>query len=261
MSPPTRPGAEPPFYTFTPTRAGEGVMRPAAAPPREPFFTAAPQVGRVGDGVRLGGEAAPSRSVRRAPRPRQLPPQPPTPSPFAQPDLWDSLTLAGVMFLGTVKVSGDPVGVDLDVTKSSGRDGSRVRDKGAKPAKVKLTLALWDEITWTLWDALLPVIDPRRQVGRRTPVDVAHPALSQRGIGKLYIEAIAFPDVKDSGLVEVVVQAYEFMPPSSRATGRTAQPQTQAQARGIADFRTAFTDIERPPANAPARPSTSAIDP
>lgn len=252
-----------PFYAppaLAPPQSGvrrAGDLRDPAPP--EPFYTA-PAAPAVGDGVRLApGQTPASRSVRRAPRPRQLPPQPPTPSPFAQPDLWGSLTLAGVMFLGTVKVSGDPVGVDLDVTKSSGRDGSRVRDKGAKPAKVKLTLALWDEITWTSWDALLPVIDPRRQVGRRTPVDVAHPALSQRGIGKLYIEAIAFPDVKDSGLVEVVVQAYEFMPPSGRATGRTAQPQTQA--RGIADFRTAFTGIERPPANAPARPSTSAIDP
>lgn len=252
-----------PFYAppaLAPPQSGVRRAGDLRAPaPAEPFYTA-PADPVVGDGVRLlpGQTRTPSRSVRRAPRPRQLPPQPATPSPFAQPDLWDSLTLAGVMFLGTVKVSGDPVGVDLDVTKSSGRDGSRVRDKGAKPAKVKLTLVLWDEVTWTSWDALLPVIDPRRQVGRRTPVDVSHPALSQRGIGKLYIEAIAFPDVQDSGRVEVVVQAYEFMPPSSRATGRTAQP---APARGIADFRTAFAGIERPPANAPARPSASNIDP
>lgn len=254
--PPLAPDA--PFYSpnLAPPQSGvrrAGDQRDPANP--EPFYTAPPEAS-PGDGVRLPAGTPPRRSTVRRPRPRQLPPYASTPSPFAQPDLWDTLSIAGVTFLGLVKVSGDPVGVDLDTTKSSGRDGSRIRDKGVKPAKVKLTLKIWDEVTWVSWDALMPVIDPRRQVGRRTPVDVAHPALAQRGVSRLYIEAIAFADVKDDGLVEVVINAYEFMPPSTRATGRTARP-----ALTVAGFRTAFTGTERPPANAPQRPSVANIDP
>jgi len=264
MSPPPVTPPEP-FYSpgaaLAPPQAGvrrAGDQRPLATP--EPLY-AAPAEPAVGDGVRLPAGTPPRRSSVRRPRPRQLPPQPATPSPFAQPDLWDTLSIAGVLFLGIVKVSGDPVGVDLDVTKSSGRDGSRVRDKGVKPAKVKLTIRIWDEETWVSWDALLPVIDPRRQVGRRTPVDAAHPSLSQRGISRLYIEAISLPDVKDDGSVEYTINAIEFMPTGTRPTGRTATAATRGTALSITGFRTAFVGTERAPANAPRPPSVANIDP
>lgn len=163
-----------------------------------------------------------STSVRRPPAPYRRPPPASTPWPFDAPDLWDSLTLAGVGFLGIVEVSGDPIGVELDIAKPSGRDGGTIRDKGTKLAKVKLTLSMWDAETWASWDAMLPVIDPRRQVGRRTPVDVDHPALAQRGIGRVYVEAIGLPKIKD-GTVTVEVNCIEFRPPSPRTTSRTAR--------------------------------------
>lgn len=217
----------------------------------EPFYRP-PQ---VGDGVLRPGFTLPVRSVRRRPRPN-LPPIVSTPSPYAQPDLWDTVILAGVIFLGLAVVGGDALGVDLDVTKSSGRDGSRVRDKGVKPGKVKITLRFWDEVTWVSWDALLPVIDPRRQVGRRTPVDVSYPALTQRNVTRVYIETIGLVEWKDDGTGSVVVNAIEFREPSARATGRTAR-----QTRTIDSFGTAFSGLEVPPANAPAPPSQTNTGP
>jgi len=197
-----------------------------------------------------GGVREVSQRVRRPPAPYRRPPPPSTPWPFDAPDVWDTLTLAGVGFLGVAEVDGDPIGVELDVSKPSGRDGGTIRDKGVKLAKLKFKLAMWDLEGWASWDALLPVIDPRRQVGRRTPVDVEHPALAQRGIGRVYIESIALPKVKE-GAVEVLIHAIEFRPPSARPTSRTARrPAAGADLGNNADV---FVGIERP-----AAPSTSA---
>lgn len=203
----------------------------------------------AGAGVRPDATSS-SQRVRRPPAPYRRPPAASTPWPFDAPDLWDTLTLAGVGFLGVAEVDGDPIGVDLDVSKPSGRDGGTIRDKGVKLAKLKFTLRMWDLEGWASWDALLPVIDPRRQVGRRTPVDVEHPALAQRGIGRCYIETISLPKVKD-GLVDVVINAIEFRPPSPRPTSRTAaRPATYIE--GNATAFTGLVAVEHP-----AAPSTA----
>lgn len=202
----------------------------------------------AGSGVRAESS---SQRVRRPPAPYRRPPPASTPWPFDAPDLWDTLTLAGVGFLGTAEVDGDPIGVDLDVSKPSGRDGGTIRDKGVKLAKLKFTLRMWDAEGWASWDALLPVIDPRRQVGRRTPVDAEHPALAQRGIGRVYVETIALPKVRD-GLVDVVINAVEFRPPSPRPTSRTAR-RTTPDIGGNGTGFTGLVGVEHP-----AAPSTSA---
>lgn len=251
MPPPTR---VPPLYgdgqdLYQRPGTGDMLRRP------EPFY----RPPTAGDGVlRRGFTPSPNRSTRRRPRP-QLPPIVSTPSPYQEPDLWDTLTIAGVTYLGLVVVGGDPPGVELDVAKPSGRDGAPVRDKGVKPGKIKLTLRFWDDVSWGSWDALLPVIDPRRQVGRRTPVDVAHPALAQRNITRIYVENIGFPDWKDDGTGTVAINCIEFHPPSGASTGRTAR--TAAQTRTVESFGTAFTGLETPPTNAPAPPSTTNTGP
>lgn len=259
MPPPRRPGAPAPAgsdpYYNAPSNTPWAPRNPT--PGITPDFYRPPA---IGEGTVLR-DPAPRPAGRRArPRPVALPPIVSTPSPYQDPGLWDSLFLAGNLYLGTVKVGGDALGVDLDVSKSSGRDGSHVRDKGIKPGKVKITVAIWDEVTWASWDALLPTIDPRRQVGRRTPIDVGHPALSQRNVSRVYIESISYPDVKDTGLIEVTINGIEFRPPSRAATGHTATTRTGPLT--IEGFRTAFTGTERvPTANAPAPPSTNNTGP
>ena len=257
MPPPRRSEANPytqdpePFYT-----------PPGSAPRRPDPIYAPPPPTPVGLGVlRPENLRDPRQSGRRArPRPVALPPIVSTPSPYSQPDLWDTLHLAGVTFLGLVVVGGDALGVDLDVSKSSGRDGSHVRDKGIKPGKIKITVRIWDDVSWGSWDALLPVIDPRRQVGRRTPIDVSHPALSQRNVSRIYVESIGYPELNANGLTEVAITGYEFRPPSRTNTGHTATT-ARTGALTIEGFRTAFTGTERAPANAPAPPSTTNTGP
>lgn len=195
---------------------------------------------------------------RRIARSEVRPPAASTPSPFAQPDLWDALGIAGVLFLGIVKVSGEPIGVDLDVRKHAGADGGTIRDKGFKLAKVKITLRIWDEETWVSFDGLLPAIDPRRQAGRRTPVDIDHPSLAQRGVWKVYVESIGLPDVKDDGSVEVAINALEFHPPSGANVARTARASASPD---IGANRTAFTGLEQAPPSATPPSTTGAASP
>lgn len=238
---------EPTFYEPSGRGTGLGVLRDPPAP--EPPYWHAPLL--------LPGQTAPAPRSRgrRLAVPTNRPPAASTPSPYTQPGLWDSFLLAGVLFLGLVKVSGE-LGVDLDVRKHAGRDGGTIRDKGFKLAKFKIVLRIWDEETWTSFDGLLPAIDPRRQVGRRTPVDVDHVALAQRGVYRVYIEAISLPDAKDDGTIEVTIDALEFHPPSGAGVARTARATPDIGAN-----RTAFTGLEAPPPGATPPSTTTAIDP
>lgn len=236
---------------YDPRATGLGVLRDPPAP--EPLYWRAP--------MRIPGQVYPTSRGRRLAQPTHRPPAASTPSPYAQPGLWDTFYLAGWMFLGLVQIRGD-LGVDLDVRKHSGGDGGTIRDKGFKLGELKITLRIWDEETWASFDGMLPAIDPRRRVGRRTPVDVDHVALAQRGVYRVYIETISLPDtskLKDEGVVEYTINAIEFHPPTGTNASRTARATPSTP--DIGANRTAFTGLETPPAWSTPPSTTQAIDP
>lgn len=179
---------------------------------------------------------------RRPGAPAQPPPLPAVPSPFEAPGQWDTLTIAGVLFLGLVRVSG-ATGNALDVKKHKGRDGGRISDSGAVAAELTLHFRFWDRETWASWDQVFAAIDPQRTVERRAPVDVSHPALAQRRIGRVYVKKVSIPERQQGGEWHAEATVIQWLPSMTDRAGRTVTRTPTAQGGGIGDRATAFTGL------------------
>lgn len=152
-------------------------------------------------------------------RPHAPPPAPIVPSPFERPGLWDTFTIAGVLFLGLVEIDGE-VGNEVQSKKHGGRDGGRNTDKGATAAEFPIVFRVWDAVTWASWNQVFRAINPRRPVEERGPVDVTHPALAEKGIRRVYVEKVSFP--KRSGQeYHFTVKVKEDFPSTPDRQGRS----------------------------------------
>lgn len=151
-----------------------------------------------------------SRSRRRGTS-GAAPPPPAVPSPFARPSQWDTITLAGVLFLGLASVKGATANA-VSVKKHKGRDGGRVTDGGAVAAELSVTFRMWDAETWASWDQVFALIDPQRTPDRRAPVDVSHPALAQRNIRRVYVKEVSIPERQSDGEWHVTAKVIQWLP-------------------------------------------------
>lgn len=181
---------------------------------------------------------------RRPAAPAQPPPLPAVPSPFEAPGQWDTLTIAGVLFLGLASVKG-ATGNALDVKKHKGRDGGRISDSGAVAAELTITFRFWDRETWASWDQVFYAIDPQRTVERRSPVDVSHPAFAQRRIGRVYVKEVSIPERQQGGEWRAEAKVIQWLPSMTDRTGRsvTRTPRAAAGAGGVGTRATAFTGL------------------
>ena len=184
------------------------------------------------------GRVRHSRSGRQG-EPAMPPPAASTPSPFASPGLWDAITIAGVLFLGVATPDG-ATGNALDVKKSKGRDGGKISDSGAVCAEFTILFRVWDEVTWASWEQVFRAIDPQRIPDRRTPVDVTHPALAQRGITRIYVKKVSLPKRVGSEW-QFTADVIQHMPGLSDPNGRSVT--RAAAAPTLANTTTAFTGL------------------
>lgn len=182
-----------------------------------------------------------SRGRRRGAQ-RAQPPPPDTPSPYERPSAWDTVTIAGNLFLGLASIKGK-TGNDVEKKKHKGRDGHRVTDKGAEASEFQIVFRYWDRATWASWCQVLAAIDPQRPVEQRTPVDVTHPALVQRRINRVYVKAISFPEQGREGWT-VTVDVIQWLPPAEGRNGRSVTRSPTANAGGIGSNGTAFSGLE-----------------
>jgi hypothetical protein len=198
-----------------------------------------------------------SRSAQEA-APGMPPPAASTPSPYSAPATWDTLTIHNVLFLGVVTIDGD-TGNALDVKHAKGRDGGRITDSGAEAAEFTITFRWWDEVTWASWCQVFAAIDPQRQVDRRNPLDVSHPALAQRGITRLYVKSVSFPKQGREGWT-ATAKVIQWIP--SLTAPRTGRSVTRTpQGPDVASNRTAFSGLEDAPENQPDDPAETDTGP
>ncbi len=175
------------------------------------------------------------------------------PSPFDDPDAWDTLDIGGVVFTGTFKFSGTALKRKLDRRHAAGRDGARIRDKGYDVAQLGLALRCTEPEHWTELEALVALLFPRsRDATRRNAHTCDHPALALAGITKVYATEMDVADPDDKGAVNVSIKLVEYRDEAqSRNVSRTprAAPDIGANA-------TAFTGTEAAPPAAPTPPAT-----
>lgn len=222
-------------------------------------------LGQGGDGPAGFGADGPdgparvrrARGARRG-APGLPPPAPSTPSPFTAPSLWDTLTINNVLFLGLVTIEGDTANA-LDVKHPKGRDGGKITDSGAVCAELTLAFRWWDEVTWASWCQVFAAIDPQRQPDERTPLDVSHPALAQRGITRLYVKSVSFPKPGRDGWT-CTVRVIQWMPAltAPRTGGSVTRTPTGP---AVSANRTAFSGLESAPENQPDDPAVTDAGP
>jgi hypothetical protein len=141
------------------------------------------------------------------------------------PDEWDFITINGV----TLPLASDPdgeIGRKLDVKYRAGADGGTITDKGLEACKIKIGVLLWTRDHLRAWDALLPVLGPRKRLRDRAPLAVYHPVLEQIEVRRIYVESVsALKRGSTIGTREATITAHEYAPPSTRRGGNTRRIQ------------------------------------
>jgi hypothetical protein len=77
-------------------------------------------------------------------------------------DLWDTVFLGAEPLPGIARVTGSH-GRKLDVKSPPGRNGATITDKGYQPAKVEITLKLWEKAQLEAWFRIAPTLTYRRE--------------------------------------------------------------------------------------------------
>lgn len=144
-----------------------------------------------------------------------------------EPEIWDTITIAGKVLPGLCVVDGQR-GRKLDKKNAKGADGATISDDGADPTDVDIKLVLATRQQWIDYQRIVPLLDPATNKGKAKPVDVSHPALALHGINSIYIEKLSFPKPgSDRQTREVTIKATGWLPaPKSPEKSKSKTPES-----------------------------------
>lgn len=139
------------------------------------------------------------------------------------PLVWDTVEIAGKKFPGVATIRGPGLKRKIDVKKPKGSDGASLKDEGIEPAKLEITLLIWNRFFWEQLQGLIPIITPRKKGGARRPTTIVHPLTRLLNITNIYIDGIPIPEHdKQNGFLRVKFTAIEWFPapkPVRKAAG------------------------------------------
>ena len=146
----------------------------------------------------------------------------PLPHWTEQPDVWDTLSLAGIAVPGvaTVDVSR---GLEIDKKKAKGTRKMVFTIQGVKSAEINIHIEVNTPDEWTALQQLIAVIEPKAGTGKNEgiPVDIAHPVTAARGIRSILIEDVIGPTKTPDGksFCSLKIKGSEFDAPPKPTTG------------------------------------------
>lgn len=142
-----------------------------------------------------------------------------------EPEIWDTITIAGKVLPGLCVVDGQR-GRKLDKKNPKGCDDATISDDGAEATDIDIKLVLATRQQWIDYQRIVPLLDPAINKGKAKPVDVSHPALALHGVTQIYIEKLSFPKPgSDRQTREVTIKAVGWLPaPKSPAKSKSATP-------------------------------------
>lgn len=166
-----------------------------------------------------------------------------------EPEAYDVVDIAGHRF-HVANVGGD-CGIKMDVKTAPGVDGTTIKYQGVEPAKVTLTLLLWQEEHLRAFEALIRLIRPKAAKAPPSPVEIVHPLLELYGLRQFYVERPSLPTRAAGGHFEVTLGCVEWF--SAPKAAKAAKPRVGTTtvngvpAGGVSTYYT-------PPAGTPGGP-------
>ena len=170
-------------------------------------------------------------------------------TPAAENQEWDTLILGGEVFPGVATISGSGLKRKIDIKKPKGSDGASLKDEGYEPAKLAVELLIHRIADWDLLQALLPIINPRKKGGVRSPLSITHPVTRSLGINSIYVDSIpVFEHDKRNQWIKFRFTAIEWFPgpkpvkkgAGSKGSNKADEQKTDEAAEAIEDAVAGF---------------------
>lgn len=148
-------------------------------------------------------------------------------------DAWDRLKFAGVLFTGTVEVSGTPWKKKHSRRSPRGRNGGRTVAHGWDLGAWTITLTSTNDEEDAQLAALIEAVTtsaPSSQDARALPIE--HPALAVKGVSQVLFEEGDVPEPDPGGTMTWTFKVTEYRPPLPRDVTRSPAPARQGPDQG-----------------------------
>lgn len=179
------------------------------------------------------------------------------PNAFDNPELYESIVLAGVRSPGVVTISGHDRVTDWDVKAASGQAGASTTLKGEKPAEITCSFFLVRDLTLGIddlerWPAFLALINSTVNGSTPKALDIYHPDLAANGITSVVKSSVGGVTHDGMGGQTVVVKFLEYKPPKKvggSPNGSKAKPKSGADpdAAALAELARLTDQYEKTP--------------
>jgi len=126
------------------------------------------------------------------------------------PSEWDQLLIAGSPCPGIVTVELS-LSADIDKKKPKGVRKSQAVDRGAKPAKARITIRLQPSELKIFADKIVPLLFAKGKDAAQDPLELSHPELELWGINLFIIEDLTSSPPEPGGLKEIAFAAMEYV--------------------------------------------------
>lgn len=152
------------------------------------------------------------------------------PDPINDPELFDSVDLAGLRSPGTVTLSGHDDVTKWDVKAGSGQKGATMTRKGGVPIEFTASFYLATEEQIGAWPAFLALVNST-VTGTTKALDIYHPDLARNGIRSVVKGTVAGVVHDKKGGQTHVVKFQQYAPPVA-AGGSPSGSKAKAKAKG-----------------------------
>jgi len=140
------------------------------------------------------------------------------PNPYDDPDLYESLVLAGARSPGKVTLTNHSIKIEWDVQKASGQKGARLNLKSIPLRVFTATFELFEASDIAAWPEYERVIlSSVPNSGDPVALKCEHPDLASRRITAVVLADLGGVKHGDDGRQEIVVQFQEYAPPKAKS--------------------------------------------
>lgn len=138
-----------------------------------------------------------------------------SPSPWAQPNIWDSFFASGIPWVGKVVIRGARRAYKWDVKPVPGLEGFNQTYRGKPHHSFAIDFYIWTDSMYTYWATVYQkLFQYIGSAGLVLPVKVYHPSLTNLGITAVVADGVgAVEKMSDDLMFKSTVDVHEFYPP------------------------------------------------